>query len=323
MSFKVSKKTLLGELDEGDILPDSDFAIHCPKTNQFVQFEYVSKEDEYQTTPVKPGIWAITKSQMGFELERTSFVQDRILEEFVHTKHISEKIDCFFQNVHVYKEEGFEVAKRAALLYGPPGTGKTTVLSKICNEYVADGKTAIIVWHTDKFEARHIKGFIKHFDYQGVDKIILVVEDIGGTEMEEVRHRSDSSLLSLLDNQEKTFTIPTLILATTNFPEALLGNLTNRPNRFDDKIEVAFPPPDARGALLKFFTKDTATDDEVELIKSKKCTDFTPAHIREIRIRSRIYKKSVKEVIDEMMKEIEHYKKSFQNKKAMGMGFDD
>jgi len=40
-------------------------------------------------------------------------------------------------------------------------------------------------------------------EYDGVDKLILVVEDIGGVEQKEVSRPSDSSLLSLLDNQKK------------------------------------------------------------------------------------------------------------------------
>jgi len=316
--FKVKSKKVLGTLEIGEEIPDSDFALHCPQTNEFVQFEYVDGEKVYGQTEVRPGIFAISKRATGLVLEKTSFVSDNILEEFVHTHDIQDKIDCFFKNIHVYAEEGFEVAKRGILLWGPAGTGKSTAISKVCRGYVNDNKTAVIVWHTDKFEPQVIKGFIKHFKYVGVEKIIFVAEDIGGTEQENARFRSDASLLSLLDNQEKTFTIPTLILATTNFPEAFLANLTNRPNRFDDKIQVGYPDKESRGKLLSFFTKGAATPEDISLIQDNKCKEFTPAHIREIRIRSRIYSKTIKQVITEMLKEIAEYKAMFQDKKAMG-----
>lgn len=316
--FKLKSKNRLEDMQVGDRLEESDFAT-LTTSGTFVQLEYIEEDEKLEPYKVKPGIWSIQKSMMGFGLTATSFVNDKILEDFVHTKDITDKIDCFFKNIHIYKEYGIEVPKRGMLLYGPPGTGKTTVLNKVCNQYAKDSRTAIIVWHTDKFEAYQVKDFIKSFTYENVDKMILVAEDIGGVEMNERRHPSDSGLLALLDNQEKTFTIPILILATTNFPEVFLGNLTNRPQRFDDKIEVGFPAGEARGKLLKFFSKDRATSNVLELVTSNVCKDFSPAHIKEIVIRSAIYDKDMFSVVQDMVKEIEHYNKAFS--KQMKMGF--
>jgi ATP-dependent 26S proteasome regulatory subunit len=230
----------------------------------------------------------------------------------------------FFRKLDIYRKHGIEVPKRGILLYGPPGSGKTTVINTVAERYSEDGKTAVIIWPTDKFEAFSVKDFIKTFNYVNVDKIILVVEDIGGTEMDQTRMRSDSSLLSLLDNQEKTFKIPVLILATTNFPEVFLGNLTNRPQRFDDKIEVGLPPAESRSELLKFFSKEEAPSDEaLKYIQDKACSDFSPAHIKECIIRSAIYEKPLLETIKEVVKEIEKYKKAFSNQKSVGMGMSD
>jgi len=260
----------------------------------------------------------------GLNLQETSFVNDKILESLVQTQEVTDKVDCFFRNVHVYAEEGIEVAKRGVLLYGQAGGGKTTIINKVANEYVKDGKTAVIVWTTDKFEAYQVKDFIKSFTYQGVEKLILVVEDIGGTEMNAPgAMRSDASLLSLLDNQEKTFSIPTLILATTNFPANFMGNLTNRPQRFDDKIEVAPPNGEARAALLRFFGKGRETTQSIDAIKNAKCEGFTPAHIKEAIIRHRIYEKPLHAVIKEMMEEVQKYNKGFEKGRSMGIGSED
>lgn len=315
--FTVKKITPLEGLKEGDIIPESDYSTVTP-TNHFVQLEYQETEDTRETVAV-PGIFTIAPSLGMLSLQKTTFVQDSILQEFVHTKDIEEKINCFFNRLHVYYKHGIEVPKRNVLLYGPPGSGKSTAITKIANKYNADERTLVVIYPTDKIEAFEVKSFIKSFSYKNVDKLILIVEDIGGVEIDQVKMRSDSSLLSLLDNQEKTFKIPTLIIATTNFPEIFLGNLTNRPGRFDDKIEVGYPDGEQRIKLLLFFTQGTASSEAVSLIRDKKTLEFSPAHIKEAVIRSEIYDKPLQVVIEEMLKEIELYKRAFSKKRSVGL----
>jgi SpoVK/Ycf46/Vps4 family AAA+-type ATPase len=314
--FVVKKITQLAELKVGDEVPESDYSAVTPD-NRFIQLEYKESEDK-RLIEAKPGIYALVPVPGGLDLQKTTFVQDTILEEFVHTKDIEERINCFFSRFHVYHKHGIEVPKRNVLLYGPPGSGKSTALIKIANKYNADGKTIVIVYPTDKVESFEVKSFIKRLTYKEVEKLILVVEDIGGVEIDQVKMRSDSSLLSLLDNQEKTFKIPTLIIATTNFPEIFLGNLTNRPGRFDDKIEVGYPDGEQRKKLLQFFTQNTASEQALLLMGEKKTQELSPAHIKEAVIRSEIYDRQLHVVIDEMLKEIELYKKAFSKKKSVG-----
>lgn len=322
--FTIKSKKHLSDMVVGEKLPESDYSTLTPD-GYFVQMKYHEAEErELPAFEAKPGIWVIASSNNIMYLAPTSFVQDKILEEFVHTKHISEKIDIFFNRLHVYYEMGFEVPKRAALLFGPAGTGKSTAISKVIRNYSNDNETAIVVWPTDKYEASTVKDFIKSFKYVGVKRLIMVVEDIGGVEIDQVRMKSDPSLLSLLDNQEKTFSIPVFILATTNHPEIFLGNLTNRPNRFDDKIEVGYPDAKFRKALLNFFNKSELDQDILVLMEDKKTEKFSPAHIREVVIRSRIYDKTIPDVIKEMTNEIGYYEKGFEKPKAaMGVGMFD
>lgn len=320
--FKVKSIKSIPLLKEGDSIPESDYSIS--NNDQFIQFEYIEDEDK-KLDPVeaKPGIYTIKKQMTGLYLTRTSFVKDEILDSFVHTRGIEEKIDCFFSKFDVYKRFGIEVPKRNILLYGPPGTGKSTAISKIANKYVSDNKTIVVVYQTDSLDPGDVKDFIKSFKYIGVEKLVLIMEDIGGVEIDQVRVRSDSSLLSLLDNNEKAFTIPTLVISTTNHPEVFLGNLTNRPGRFDDKIEVGFPSGEQRLKLFEFFLKEPVSIQAQELILKSQYEEFSPAHIKECVIRSFIYDKPLEIVLKEMKDEIEHYKKAFKKTKSMGMGFSD
>lgn len=315
--FKVKSIKSTSFLKEGDVIPESDYAI--TNSDQFIQFEYIEEEDRtLEPVDAKPGIFTIKKQMTGLCLVKTSFVKDEILDTFVHTKGIEEKIECFFSKFDVYKKFGIEVPKRNILLFGPPGTGKSTAISKIANKYVADNKTIILVYQTDQIDPGDVKDFIKSFRYVGVEKLVLIMEDIGGVEIDQVRVRSDSSLLSLLDNNEKAFKIPTLIISTTNHPEVFLGNLTNRPGRFDDKIEVGFPSGEQRLKLLEFFMKEEVPSAAKDMILKSVYQDFSPAHIKECVIRSFIYDKPLDVVIKQMKEEIDYYKEAFQKKKSMG-----
>jgi SpoVK/Ycf46/Vps4 family AAA+-type ATPase len=320
--FKISSKLKLAELPEGFKINESDYASLSPD-GTFVQLEYIEDENQLEPYKVHPGIYSIKKTSRGLKLETTSFVSDKILETFVNTQNITDKIDCFFNKLDLYPQMGIDIPKRGMLLYGPPGSGKSTAINVVANKYVADGKTTVIIWHTDKYESHQIKDFIKSFEYDGTEKLILIVEDIGGVEMEDRRMPSDSSLLSLLDNQEKTFKIPVFILATTNYVNNFQSNLVNRRGRFDDKIKVGCPNSSQRLELLKFFAKEPISIKAEELIQSKKTDDFTPADIREIIVRSKLHDKTIEVVIEELHKEILEYHKGFEDKRmSMGIGSD-
>jgi SpoVK/Ycf46/Vps4 family AAA+-type ATPase len=204
-------------------------------------------------------------------------------------------------------------------------TGKTTVIADAVNSVKDNPEYFTLVWHTDKIDAGDVKDFVKHLNFVGPKKMILIIEDIGGVEVDQARMRSESSLLALLDNQEKAFKIPTLILATTNYIENFMGNLTNRPGRFDEKIKFDFPPADARLRLMKFYDKEGLLDEAaLNKIASKKCAKFTAAQLQEVIVRSEINSVDPNDVIEQIAKEIETYEKNFNEKTKAGIGmFDD
>lgn len=321
--FKVTSKIKMSDLKIGDKVQESDFA-SMTEDGHFIQMEYVSSEENMEMIDAKPGVFTIVKTTQGLALEKTEFMENNVLKDFVNTKEILEKIDNFFNKLNVY--EKYKVfPKRGILLHGPAGTGKTTALAAAVNSVKNNPEYFTLVWHTDKIEAGDVKDFIKHLNYVGPKKMILIVEDIGGVEIDQARIRSESSLLSLLDNQEKAFTIPTLIIATTNYIENFMGNLTNRPGRFDEKIKVDFPPADARVKLAKFYDVDGILSEEaINKLSSKKCDKFTPAQIQELIVRSEINGVNPELVIDQIIKEIENYEKNFREKTKQSISmFDD
>lgn len=324
--FVVKKVSDVKTFKEGDELPESDFSLFTSEDN-FVQFQYHDDEElNVKSYPVQTGIFSIAVENQQMVLKKSGFTDQGILNDYVSTKDISDKINIFFNKLDVYKKYGID-PKRAILLYGSPGCGKSVTISKVCNEYAEKDDTCIVIWPSDKFEARHVKDFIKCFNYEehNVKKLFLVIEDLGGVENEDGGRRySESSLLSLLDNVEKTFTIPTMILATTNYPEKFLENLTNRPQRFDDVMEVKRPTPEFRAKFLEFFSQGEASDSARTMIKDRKFDNFSVAHVKEVLIRSALYDITLEAAMDQLLIQSSKASRGFTNRKGgLGIGQED
>lgn len=303
------------------ILHESDYAVVAD--GSLYQFTYV-EEEVRQYYKVKPGIWNIEKTMSGLELMPSSFTQDSILTEYVHTKDLTDQMDKFFSKVDTLKEYGVEVPRRNILLWGPPGQGKSTAIGKASTEYAKKGNTAIIIWSTDKFDAVELTPFFKSFDYSEVSQLIIVAEDLGGVEIDQARFRSDSSLLSLLDNNEKVFTVPTMIIATTNFPENFLANITNRPGRFDVKLKMREPSPEFRIKFLEFFYKKEIAQEVKDKLATKECDKMSVAHIKEVVLRSIINDITILESLNEVLSDIKTAEKAFNDKaKKIGMSWEE
>jgi SpoVK/Ycf46/Vps4 family AAA+-type ATPase len=321
--FKVTKITKISDMNMGDELPESDYSV-LSLNDQFIQMEYIEEdEDKVKPMDVHPGLFVISKVNNSLDLVSTEFTNDSLLSDYNNSKKLEVITDAFFSKLDIYKKYGIEVPKRAALLYGPAGTSKTSSIQLMAKKYLTDKETLVLIWPTDKFDASNVKDLIKSFNYINVKKMIMIIEDVGGVEIGETRIRSESSLLSLLDNKEKTFKIPILIFATTNHPEVFMGSLTNRPDRFDDKVEFGYPNADQRLKLLQFFLKDRVNPDMEKAIQASKASKLTPAHIRDIPLRMDLFDKKGEDVINDLINDIENYEKAFSNKKSMGFGLHD
>jgi AAA+ superfamily predicted ATPase len=300
---------------DGDKLLESDFSLFTSE-DKFIQYEFVDEEETKVTSyPVKPGIFTIAIHGQAMVLKDSSFTAQSLLEEYTSTKEITNKIDTFFNKLDVYERYGM-FPKRAMLLYGSAGCGKSQTISKICEQYAKSQDTTIVIWPSDKFEARNVKDFLKRFDYEtnNITKLFLIIEDLGGVENADGGRRySESSLLSLLDNVEKTFAIPTMIIATTNYPQNFLENLTNRPQRFDDVMEVKRPSAEFRAKFLEFFSQNVATDTAKAMIKDRKFDNFSVAHVKEVVIRSALYDITMEDAMSQLLIQSSKASKGFTN----------
>jgi SpoVK/Ycf46/Vps4 family AAA+-type ATPase len=316
--FKLKKVTSLEDLRAGNVeVPTSDYAITTDK--EFIQFEFVDESTDDGKPILNKGVYELAEGQMGdIVLKELHVNPDKILKEYSVAETVKGLLHKVFDKLHVY-EKRKSFPKRAALLYSAPGCGKTSSILEAITEYV-EKDTAVIFWPTAKLRSYHVIDFLKEVEYRGASKLILVVEDVGGYE-HNVGEKVpvDASLLAMLDNSTGAFKVPTMVLATTNYP----GNLAEpllRTGRFDDLVEVKGPNADQRVDLIKFFAEDLVSKEpgiEEELRKDK-YKDFSVSDIKEIILKSELEDIPLKVVLEILHKRKEVLKANFENRSSLG-----
>jgi hypothetical protein len=264
-------------------------------------YYYVSISGNLEEVPVKLSRKKCKQRKQIKDVLRTGFEYEYLPED--------EYYGFTLSGDHLYLTSDFMIHHN---------TGKTTSIKKSLEKYREDNKTTVVFWQTDMFDPIEIKNFFRFADFSKVERFILVIEDIGGVEIRERDIPSTSSLLSILDNEDSIFTVPTLFLATTNYPEIFMDNLTNRPGRFDQKIKVDYLTLDERVELLEFFVKRPLDEEEKTAIKNHTVKNISTAHIKEMLFRSKLNDISVTDAIKEVIEEIKQYNVGFQNKDKVG-----
>jgi SpoVK/Ycf46/Vps4 family AAA+-type ATPase len=324
-SFKVKKITQIKDLQIGEDLPTSDLCITNDDT--ILQFDFIEpEEDMVPKVTVKPGVFTILKNSVGISLIPTKMETGNALESVDNTARIKKELESFYGKLHIYEELQLP-KKRAILLYGEPGTGKTFSIKKAVNDLISqDPGVTVLIWPTSEISSEVVSKFLSFAaDYtKDVTKVVLIMEDIGGSE-EEVSSRVrevSSGILQLLDGVNVVFRLPTFIIATTNFPQKLLSNLADRPGRFDELIDMPPPPLEQKIALLEFIAKRLLSDEEKNALKMKGADKLSIAHLKEIIVRTRIHDKTINQVVKEMIEHRAKFEAGFEKRQKMGF-FDE
>jgi len=299
LKYKLANLKTLKELREGAHIYSAEYTLPVRLENDEVaiaQFDMIEEDYKvylenkvYDLTLINNQVAAVeTKVQNVDYLESSSL---GIL--------IKKHLDLFFNNLSVFKDLGITNVKRGILLHSLAGQGKTSSIAKLCREYSSEKNACVLVWGTDTIEPDSIKQFItKVADFSKVSKMVIVIEDLGGGNLDQGLHHNgvDSSLLNFLDGLSVTFPVPTFLLATTNQPDSHLPSLTSRPGRFDLVIKVNDLTNSEKLDFYKFFAKTdyqlTSEQEETLLSRSKK---FAIAHIKETFIRAKLEHSIMKE----------------------------
>lgn len=320
--FELVSKTAIKEINDDTRLQESDLCFQ--DDTHIFQFKYVEPKDEKKEI-IKPGTFSFIETNNGLKLKETEFRSRKLLNSVVNTQSIVSESDMFFDNLDVYDELG-EPKTRKILMYSDPGMGKTATITEYSLDTIKkDPGTVVIVWPTSTIEAHDVSSFLnKKSEYsKDCTRLILIMEDIGGGEREGSGNMRavDSAMLDLLDGIQVNFKLPTLILATTNYPQNLLSALADRPGRFDLIMQLKAPSYDEQVALIEFIGKRSMTDDDKAVLKD--CgKDMSIAHLKEIVVRSRLHKKELAETIKEISDHRERFKKNFEEGGSVGFGID-
>lgn len=327
--FVLKNKVAFTQLESGEVaeLPESDL---CFQDKEHIyQFKFEKPEKEYKEI-IEPGIFVLEEIQ-GMVRTKASELRERVLlTSVVNTKSIVEEAEAFFQNLDVYEELKLPKARKI-LLYSDPGMGKTATITSYCQHATKeDPGTVVLIWPTSMIESSDVLNFLsKNSEYtEACTRMILIIEDIGGGEREGSGNaRSvDNAMLDLLDGLQVTFKLPTLIIATTNYPQNLLSALADRPGRFDLLLSLKPPSLEERIALVEFIAKRALNDDEKEAFGIKGAEKFSVAHLQEVVVRSRLHKRTLETVVKELVAHRKKFDKGFEEKAGNGrdsFGFDN
>lgn len=178
--------------------------------------------------------------------------------------------------------------KRGILLHGPPGNGKTLTGKVIASELQV---SIIYVTHSELVTFRKLDPaelFTKTFDLANrVAPVVLVFEELDGL----LTTKSRPIFLTRMDGLMPTSGV--LVVATTNYPQILGENITNRPSRFDRTFEFKAPTTDLRQAYLSRrlaqglgITEDQFSPEVVNQIKQvvSATEGYSFSHLQEITI---------------------------------------
>ena len=319
--FKLKKKVRFKDINEDIIIPESDLCFQDDK--HIFQMEYIDSEEQ-QKIEIKPGVFSLSHQGPQLVIKPIELRTTEILKEITNSKKIYDEANIFFNNLHVYDKLG-ETKARKILLYSDPGMGKTATITDYCNRAVEeDPGSVILVWPTSSIESHEVLDFLsKNSEYTAeCTRLIFLMEDIGGGEREG-KHGSrgvDSAMLDILDGIGVTFKLPTLIIATTNYPQNLLSALADRPGRFDLIMKLDPPTADERVKITEFIAKRLLNESEKKAITDSQLDDFSIAHLKEIVIRSMLHRKSIADTVKELIDHKKNFKNAYEEKSGFGFG---
>jgi SpoVK/Ycf46/Vps4 family AAA+-type ATPase len=248
---------------------------------------------------IPSGFYKFTHSQQfGVGIVKSNVNLDELFElPFKESKEIIDDIKKFWKSKDKYDEYNY-THKRGILLYGKPGNGKTSIINLLTLELINKHNGIVFSINTPD-DLHDFKEFVPSVvrNIEPNRPIICTIEDIDSI-LSNYGHATKSSFLNLLDGSSQVTNI--VYIATTNYPEQLEENITNRPSRFDRRYEIGLPDDDVRRVYIQSKIKK----DDLERIDLdhwvNETKGFSISHIKELIISVIIFGNDLEESLSLM-----------------------
>ena len=175
---------------------------------------------------------------------------DDVVISDTHRKLLQRNVVDFLNNMDVFKGHGLKLS-RGVLITGPPGTGKTLTCNVLMNDV---NVTTMVVTRETLEDVGDIGECYKLA--QKLAPTLLIFEDLdtlGGVSRYDGDHPLLGEFLNALSGVETNAGVVTL--ATTNHADKLDWALTDRPGRFDARMELGYPDEKLRGRIFEKYLK--------------------------------------------------------------------
>lgn len=254
-----------------------------------------------------PGYYIYESDNHGNEfLVKKDTRKDTFIEPDGVFQDILRDIESFLSKKNIYDKLGI-LYKRGILLYGPPGSGKTSILRKIINEHLPEDSVIV------SFDKIPSGGFIDTIRFSLKERLKFFIFE----ELLSIidTNRSTQMFLTFLDGEESLNNL--MVVATTNYPEKIPGNLIDRPSRFDKLYKVDELSDEVRKNILEHFLQREVTEKELKLTKS-----MSTAALKEIGLLTLTQELTIEQAVKQLEKHKDTVKKSF-NDRSMKVGFGE
>ncbi|MCH8488027.1 MAG: AAA family ATPase [Candidatus Cyclonatronum sp.] len=272
---------LLGQPDNLDLINDTQHLMdQMDELGEFDELEemFASLERDYENENES------ATSKFAASLKRLNRIEGShyLSEGYFHLEHYNpglkkahEAINEFLANEDIYIRNRLGY-RRSILLFGEPGTGKSRFIDYTCKRLI-DQHQAVVI----RLDGRnHIDQVMDHglipLEAHLSDRLkVFVIEELA----EVVNRHSMSTVLNFLDNAILRNNV--IFLMTTNTPERIPANLTNRPSRIDVLEEVGTNNlPGFEEAWYQHITGELLP--ETEKSQDWYSAKLTPAYLKEL-----------------------------------------
>ncbi len=221
-------------------------------------------------------------------------------------------VDLIFQDIKKFwsLEEEYkklkQLYKRGILLVGASGGGKSSSLNLVIKDLIANDGIVIKLDSPPRYSK-----FMHIFrQIEPTRNVLVIIEDIDGL----IDAWDESSILNILDGMDQLQNV--VYLATTNYPEKLLGRITNRPSRFDRVFEFDYPDKNVRKIYLESLAKEGKMTQKDIDTWVEDTENLTVAHIKELYVSVNLFGYNY----DDTLKTLKGMKKVLKSKDSAGSG---